>query len=483
MRASFLETIVARAGAAAERRRAGIEIHGILVTSTIDLSFVHLPFKLAINDSALSDVILDNAQIEELDFGNTRMHLLEGERLRVDGGLELGHGFWAARVHLVDADIHGYLQFDGGEVSGIDGIAIIGDGLKVGSSITFRAGFIARTEVRLPRAQIARNLDAHGGQFLGEGDALYAAGAIINGDVFLFRDDAPDWKQNFVALGRVSLDNAQIHDNVTLDDAEFHQGALGLHGATIGQEFRWRTCGHAPVSDVYVDLSDATIGGLADARACWPQSGRLHIDGLQYRRFVGGFPSDVDSRLDWVSRHANAPSDIYRQLARILGDQGDAAGARQTLIAMEFARRSHAGFLLRLWNWILDLSIGYGYATWRAGFPGALFVVFGMILFALAYRDGGITPSDKDASATFYRGKTGPYYPAFSAAMYSLDTFLPIINFGQKERWAPNANAGRLWRGRRAGWYARAYLWMHIALGWLITTLFVAGVTGLVQTK
>jgi hypothetical protein len=49
-------------------------------------------------------------------------------------------------------------------------------------------------------------------------------------------------------------------------------------------------------------------------------------------------------------------------------------------------------------------------------------------------------------------------YQKFSAPVYALDTFLPIINLGQKHRWMPNPQVG--------GWgkYLRMYLWGHIGL-------------------
>jgi hypothetical protein len=55
----------------------------------------------------------------------------------------------------------------------------------------------------------------------------------------------------------------------------------------------------------------------------------------------------------------------------------------------------------------------------------------------------------------------------FSAPVYTLDTFLPIINFGQKDKWMPNPHLG---------------VWGHIGLGWLLTTLFVAGLTPIVRS-
>jgi hypothetical protein len=69
------------------------------------------------------------------------------------------------------------------------------------------------------------------------------------------------------------------------------------------------------------------------------------------------------------------------------------------------------------------------------------------------------------------------------------------VKLGQGEHWVPNGNLqparpvrlfGRLSRhdhtfglsfGRRLHWY----MWLHISMGWLLTGLLAAGVTGLVH--
>jgi len=58
--------------------------------------------------------------------------------------------------------------------------------------------------------------------------------------------------------------------------------------------------------------------------------------------------------------------------------------------------------------------------------------------------------------------------------MYSIDTFLPIIDFHQESYWLPNPSTA-LGRG------IRIYLWFHIGMGWALTTLAVIGFTGLVR--
>ncbi len=62
-------------------------------------------------------------------------------------------------------------------------------------------------------------------------------------------------------------------------------------------------------------------------------------------------------------------------------------------------------------------------------------------------------------------------YPKFSPWVYSLDAFLPLVNFQQEEYWTP-----------ASGWWAKDwYLPLHITSGWVIATLFAASFTKLAR--
>jgi hypothetical protein len=67
-------------------------------------------------------------------------------------------------------------------------------------------------------------------------------------------------------------------------------------------------------------------------------------------------------------------------------------------------------------------------------------------------------------------------YPKFNAFVYSLETFLALVQFGIGERWTLNANLGI------AGSVLRYYLRIHITAGWVLTTLWIGGLTRLLKT-
>jgi hypothetical protein len=67
-------------------------------------------------------------------------------------------------------------------------------------------------------------------------------------------------------------------------------------------------------------------------------------------------------------------------------------------------------------------------------------------------------------------------YPRFSAAVYALDTLLPVVSLGMDDYWSPDET-------KRWGALGRVYVWCQILIGWALTFLAVAGFSGLVKTK
>lgn len=76
----------------------------------------------------------------------------------------------------------------------------------------------------------------------------------------------------------------------------------------------------------------------------------------------------------------------------------------------------------------------------------------------------------------------------FCALVYSLDVFVPLVDLRQANNWLPNANRdGELHISEKlslpvSGEVLRYFFWFEIIGGWVLTTLLVVGVTGLVRT-
>jgi hypothetical protein len=111
-----------------------------------------------------------------------------------------------------------------------------------------------------------------------------------------------------------------------------------------------------------------------------------------------------------------------------------------------------------------------------------LFLLVGTACFQVGYWEHLITRA-KNVAQEFNEPAD---YPKFQAFVYSLDALLPIVDLRQKGYWLPNANKGDNvipGVGFRWGGLLRVYFWVHIIFGWILTTLWVAGFTGIIRGR
>src|SRR5947209_7211152 len=85
-----------------------------------------------------------------------------------------------------------------------------------------------------------------------------------------------------------------------------------------------------------------------------------------------------------------------------------------------------------------------------------------------AVRSKGVSISEKRSTRTLKsRAKSvSPLLvsPAIFPVAYSVETFVPFLKLRISQYWTPNS-----------GSWLQTYLWLHIAAGWILTTLWVGG--------
>ena len=421
----------------------------------------------------------------------------------VKGSVFLRNGFRAeGGVRLLSAQIGSNLECDNSmfnnpaqkNIAGT-GEALNTDGAVVKGSVFLRNGFRAQGEVRLLGLQIGRDLDCQDASFhnpahkdvAGTGDALSADRAVVKGGVF--------FRNGFRAEGEVRLSKAEIAGDLTCDSADFH-GMLRAEGVSVASTLYWTNI--TDPSQAQLNLIDAEVDTLVDDQPSWPVIGNLWLDGFVHRRISGNAPKDAKSRLDWLSRQRSFTPQPYRHLAKVLRDEGDDSGARRVLYEMELRRRNKEdrNLFKSFWSAILRRTIGYGYYPGNALAWLVLIVLLGWPLFRGAYFSWNMTPNDKDAYLCFHQKDHSlpANYEHFCASIYSLEKTFPLVKLGQVDRWQPDPSprppdgvtATRLHRLGRSlispsflTWFGRG----QTVLGWILATLFAAGVTGVVRKQ
>lgn len=421
-------------------------------------------------------------------------HALFADGINVKGDVFLRNGFKAkGTVRFPSANIGGGLDCKNGKFMNPGGYALFADGINVKRSVSLRGGFKAKGEVRFPGANIDGNLDCSsdldisfkGGEFINTGEnALFADGLNVKGSVFL--------TNGFKADGRISLENASINNNFVYTNVKSPEKAI-------------------------LDLRSAKIGVLWDQKESWPKKGNLYLHGLVYDNLDDNAPKDAESRIEWLRLNGGKEfsPQPYEQLAEVLKKSGHEKEAKEVLIAKNEDRAELGAKLSKTqWWWykFFGPMIGYGYKPfdvfWKGPFKepfkqpiGISFIgsilswmILGSILFCWGYYGENriMSPSKADvyAKSTEDVSETNAVihkeYPAFQFITYSIDAFVPVVDLHQSKYWLPNANKGGMlyetkWFEIHSGGLFLFYLWLHTIAGWVLSTLFVAGLTGLVR--
>jgi hypothetical protein len=208
----------------------------------------------------------------------------------------------------------------------------------------------------------------------------------------------------------------------------------------------------------------------------------------------------------------------YLQLARTMRDDGFDKHAADVIVAMEWRRAWYGDFApgQQFLQWIKGMFLGFGFNRLR---PLALqlgLVLVSTFIFQYGYETGAIVPSKlneitppncihgaptpttgDEAANPAYADKLA--YVRFNGVLYAAETVLPLTDFGQKKNWIVEPVAGFEPRGSDSPfpllnnhddfWEALSFHLIAVysvlvtALGYLLSVLFVAGLSGVITPK
>jgi hypothetical protein len=538
LRPAVLNWLCTDSAATALVPRRGITLRNAKFAGPCDLRYAKLAVPLSLHGCELESFDVDSAEFLALSLDGSTVQSFRGDQLRVERDLSLKDGFTCrTELRLPFAWIEGHLDLSGAQLLHTQGDALFADGCRVDGDLRLRSGFTAEQRVSLAGARVAGNLDCDAGRFRHADDiALNLPGARIGGD-WTLRDatvdggavchgtsvsgdvDADRSRLSFPAgtafrgyalevggdlrfvgaklSGDVLLEAAEVGRDLNFADAEFDSADppvdVVLQGLTAVRRFRWTGVKFRQAVPVHLDLRSATTSILFDDRESWPPAGHLRLHGFDYTEIHDDAPFDAASRIEWLRRQHTERfrTQPYEQLAEVFRKGGLAASARDVLIAKEADRAAQAKQLSSAeWFWyrVFGPMIGYGYEPGRALALMIVVVLFGALLFQIGYWRRWMTPMkevDFVSTTEGVRPFLSPDYPKFNAIVYSLDVFAPLANLHQANYWVPNPQRGRrvplLFWSPTVGELLRLYLWLHVVAGWTLTSLLIAGLSGLVQ--
>ncbi|MFJ3732519.1 hypothetical protein [[Kitasatospora] papulosa] len=384
-------------------------------------------------DFVLTDAQLINPGNRALTVGQLRVaQSVTADGLRAEGG-----------IHLAGAQIGGSLTLTGASLTRAHDWALSASGLQVAQETQLSHGFTARGGIDLR--------GAHLGTLTLDGAELYNPdGSALEGG-WLTVDRQISGRQGLTVRGEFSLYGAHVGTRVDLRDAILtNPGSIALDFERLTTPALYLLPRRSP--DGLVDLSHAKVGTLHDDSATWPA--QIDLRGLTYAVLINEHAS-VRQRLKWLERQpAGYSPQPYDQLATGYRQVGQEDAARLVAIHKQRRRRRTLNPAGKLLNWLLYLTVGYGYRTWLAALWLLALLALGAAIFDHAY-PSHMTAMSKPA-------------PGFHAVIYTFDVLVPIIDLGQQKAWVPTGSA-------------LYWSWLFSGAGWVLTTAVAAGLSGVLK--
>ena len=221
--------------------------------------------------------------------------------------------------------------------------------------------------------------------------------------------------------------------------------------------------------------------------------GQADLDGAEFDSLVinnqGESATLLKTQIAFLAVQPYQPS-VYSRLAALADSEGNRGGATHLRVASERHRWSDRGRGWRRVGGILDWTTGFGFRPLRI-----LLGTFVMIVLSTAFLAGWSRPRQflvhVDKAGVVHLAAARPKsnllpeavdapcgadFPCFSAPAFVLDTFVPLVNLGQRDAWRP------IQRGR-TGWLLQVGLWGMTLTGWGLATMLAAGFSRLSREK
>lgn len=393
----------------------------------VSLAGAHIGGQLALNGASIT---------------STGGSALDASRITVDDAMSCAEGFRAqGEVSLLGAHIGGQLNFHGATLANPDGRALTAEGATVGQSMICRSGFRAEGEVRLTGAHISGSLDLDSAHLANpHGEALNAEMLTVDREIAC--------GDGFTAHGEMHLAYARVRGRLDCIGATFsNPGGVALYMEHAHVATMLMMPASSP--DGLVSLINAHVSTYVDDPVSWPTM--IELRGFVYDTLLN--PSvTVKERLDWVRRNMSGYTpQIYDQLATVYRQAGQEEAARKVTVAKRRRRRCALNPAAKLADLIADVTVGYGYQTWKA----AVWLAVLIPLSAWAFTWIHMVPTVQ--------------HPAgFNSVGYALDVLIPIADLGLKSEWQPGGDY--------------LYLsWLLRGVGWILATAVIAAVTGVLK--
>ena len=385
--------------------------------------------------------------------GSTFDGMLNMDSAKIEGIILMREGAKFKEVNLRGVDTNGQLEINDATFDGL----LYMNNAKIKGAILIGGGTNFQ-EVDLHGAEIGGQLSMCCSTF---NCGLNMDSAIIKRDFLVRYIKFSKTCKKKDEANKINMAFIQIDGSLDLKRANFPN--LYLLGANIGGELNITepngTLNWLPGAEL--DLRNAKVARLVASPNLYNLK-NVNLNGFQYQS-LGGFIQKQDDSLssdktalfikEWLSK-SKIPSLVdYKELAQVLNSMGLREQARQISYEGQYRQMLYdweiKHYASAIWLTFLWVFIGYGYRVWYTLIWTSGFLLLG---WYFALKSKIMLPNSKEILGFWY----------------SIDRFLPIIEL-RKLHYNIDLYGGY-----------RIYFYVHTLMGYLIITLLLAGLSGLV---
>ena len=438
-------------------------------------------------------------------------------------------------INLLGAKIEGSLTLSESSIDGRGFAAIRADRIQISGNLNMRGGFFSIGEIRLAGITLNGQLNCTSCHIIAVRDiSLAMDSSVVKGSVNLSTD--------FKSEGTVRLSAVKIGGQLNFAGARLDgKGGYALiaqHAHIAGSLIVRKLA--IPLQKALLDNTKVTT--LNDDTRSWGKG--LQLDGFTYDFLSNG--TKAKARLAWLDKQTpfSAGTDglqgersgfrpqPWRYLKQKLEDMGHADEAHEVGIAFEQRLRKVGSIGKRTahWPWgtrwlgkvphvLYGALTGYGYRPMRLlAWILGIWLLFTSVYWYAAVNHKVFAPSnplvfqnEAYASCTPEHGEAwkaqhpkqdlpsdiGNWYTCkalrgeytgFSPGAYSLDILLSLVDLQQEKDWGPITPTPfpSYWdelKNLEWGHGIRLLIWLETLIGWGISLLLVAIVSGLTRRK
>jgi len=416
----------------------------------------------------------------------------------------------AGSIGLQGAAIGGSLFFENADLGGDDRLSLDGQGIHVNENIIL-TNARSRGEVSLDDGNVGQSLVLIQAEFAGNWQrAISAVSLAVRGDINM---------QRLRVDGLVDVSSCTIKGRLIVIDTRFghdDNAVFKAKNTTISEDFVWRPL-VPPGGPILLTNAHASV--LEDDPNSWPGPAGGDLSGFTFNLLINA-PTKASIRKDWLSRFWKGQQSFspvpYTQFAKILREMGHDPDARELLMERDRLLGIHErtqrvtdqngrpllGPLALVKgavaskDAVIDLLFrvvaGSGYRPSRSVFTLATLIAITWAIAWMAFEKGDFAPNsdviqtspewvelaetaENPARAWSAGTEAGRDWETFNSFAYALDVVVPIVDFGQTEAWAPSTSRGP-W-----GWHLWWLKWLMTGLGWIVTAIGAAAITGIIR--